>query len=753
MGLTLKNLFDFFEAGRGNLKWPWLVFPFLLWTFLFRDFFTGQAPFINDTYAIYSATKFYLENMKTGVFPFWNPYWACGMPYIRQVGEYNPLFFLILLFNQMGMGFAQAFTAFMALYFFTGLIGFYLFLRTILKNDVLGYVGYLLLSFSSVGMTMFVQLTMVLIFVPVVWFFYFFVRFIESGKKSFFIGLVFCLGIIFTTYIPFYFFTIFILFSLLALVIFPERTIPVAGCFFYFFRKNPLVAALSVIFLGVVVISPITTWLTIKQDLIPLARQKNVTMDNLTASPNANLDFAEVSGSGLGREVLYGNLFSRLDKIKFSAFNDRIFYLPIFTFLVFFSAIGAPFNRRILLATVFVTILFMICLTQWTPLSRFLYDHVFFLKWFRNYFFFLPFLVSVCIILALELLSALLKQIETPTGEKKVAAWSVLAAHVGLFIFLCGQKDIIAANYITILGSLLFFVLYFLGKIKVNSAGAKVFLTFLIILQPWSVLSAYNDKARSSERSKDALAEHFEIVREGLNVPNKKPIFFYTRPHELSIPPGGEVYTNFLFFLSMRDTPAMILPGSGFPTTRTYLLLKHVSPPVLSEYVENKFILYGQVKRFSGPMAEELNAVSELFRTKARIALIASQDKNSRGEEGSPEDVNFITGNSDEFKIVHFDVNRLTIETNLIKEKFLVYNDSYHRGWQAKVNGNKTELYRANFAFKGLWVPSGKARVELAYVPAGGRGLYYFILFCFFAAFAYLIYEGVRECRFGLTKQ
>jgi uncharacterized membrane protein YfhO len=61
--------------------------------------------------------------------------------------------------------------------------------------------------------------------------------------------------------------------------------------------------------------------------------------------------------------------------------------------------------------------------------------------------------------------------------------------------------------------------------------------------------------------------------------------------------------------------------------------------------------------------------------------------------------------------------NKIKIRTANKKSSFLVLTDPYYPGWEAFIDGNKTKIYRADFAFRGVIVPSGEHIIEFVYVP------------------------------------
>jgi len=61
--------------------------------------------------------------------------------------------------------------------------------------------------------------------------------------------------------------------------------------------------------------------------------------------------------------------------------------------------------------------------------------------------------------------------------------------------------------------------------------------------------------------------------------------------------------------------------------------------------------------------------------------------------------------------------DKILITTNSTGNNLLFLSDSYYPGWQAFVDGRKTPIYRADFTFRTIFVPSGKHQVEFVYSP------------------------------------
>ncbi len=61
--------------------------------------------------------------------------------------------------------------------------------------------------------------------------------------------------------------------------------------------------------------------------------------------------------------------------------------------------------------------------------------------------------------------------------------------------------------------------------------------------------------------------------------------------------------------------------------------------------------------------------------------------------------------------------NSVSIQTNANTDALLYLSDSYYPGWNAYIDGKKTEILKANYAFRAVVVPEGKHLVTFKYEP------------------------------------
>lgn len=67
--------------------------------------------------------------------------------------------------------------------------------------------------------------------------------------------------------------------------------------------------------------------------------------------------------------------------------------------------------------------------------------------------------------------------------------------------------------------------------------------------------------------------------------------------------------------------------------------------------------------------------------------------------------------------IVTYDSQKIVIQTTSPAAKLLFLSDVYDPGWSAWVDGKRSRIYRADYAFRAVWVPAGTHTVQFIYWP------------------------------------
>ncbi len=72
-------------------------------------------------------------------------------------------------------------------------------------------------------------------------------------------------------------------------------------------------------------------------------------------------------------------------------------------------------------------------------------------------------------------------------------------------------------------------------------------------------------------------------------------------------------------------------------------------------------------------------------------------------------------------QVISNDPTRRQYRVNTDGAGFLVLASTWYPGWQARVNGDVVDLYRANLAFLAIPISAGDSEVTLTYSPRGGE--------------------------------
>jgi len=72
-----------------------------------------------DTGNVYAILKFFLTNIRHGIFPLWDPFFLLGHPFLisnNYFGAFSPLWTFTFILNTLGVGFYYAFLYTFAVY-------------------------------------------------------------------------------------------------------------------------------------------------------------------------------------------------------------------------------------------------------------------------------------------------------------------------------------------------------------------------------------------------------------------------------------------------------------------------------------------------------------------------------------------------------------------------------------------------------------------------------------------------------------
>lgn len=666
---------------------------YLLPTFLFIFLFIKQAPtdsfLIVDVNTYFHMLKFYLSSIQEGIYPLWDPFNVWGRPAglnLRWLGEMNPFYHLISLLQFMGISFKNAFFIFWISYYLLGCWGLRMLALELTRKPILAYCAYLFMLFSSLGISLLIAFAPVLLYTCMVWFFYFLFAFHRRQNLKNALGLTLSVMIINVTYLPFYFVIVFTFFLIGVLCLYPKISMDSIKNDIRFVLKNKTLTFLLLICVGISVIPGALWYQQAKTgEIIMNWRQGGAGTDHM-----AYMALKHINNSGIIEGYDIAHLFGNFQDIDL----DDFFVSP-FLFLILALGIAAPINRRMAILAGMIFFLTCIGLTFATPVHAFLYEHIFFFRITRNLGYMLWFILPLSILLANEFLTFLLDQIDSPKAHRLPWRIYVVTVHVACWLFLQNQSNPGLSGFILIIISSTFFMGFPLWKSS-RPALQRLILGILICLQPLLIFWPFMHQNHQAH-----------LIDQGrLNT-----MFSFSRPDTYTKTRWGQHYYAFedtSGFIDQEDS------GSRFVGTKDVSMLQQTfEKKTLLPYVRHKFLLYDHYKT-EGTPDEIVHAMSHLKNTayideKNAIPLTLPESNRHKAV--------VLTEVDEDFKIIHFDLNSITFQTNWQENKLLVYNDSYHSQWQAKVDDKPIKIHKTNFAFKGLFIPAGHHVVKMNFMP------------------------------------
>lgn len=745
--------------NRLNLFGFLFFLSFVLWVIAFRGFLSAKLNLSSDAIPYYEHFYYFIDNISQGVYPLWEPTRDNGAPvefFLRRIGSYNPAYLFIVILYKLGLPLYNSYIFFLAFYYFLGLAGFYLVAKLIFRDRFIAFTAYLLLMFSSLGTRIF-DSYMHLTFVPLVWFFYFLLAFGMSQRRQYFLGVTLAAMVLFSTYLPFYFITIFLTFL-----------ICYAGLYFSFF-KNTLAglwrfAKLNKSFVVICgfcfILSVLPTALMFKDissgDLILPARQGVSKLSPQEMESVAEKYNKEGPAEGQLRGELPPSLvvpeqvtsewgieedlaFTKEYYSDLKEFRFAVIYVPIFAIVLLFSGLPAVLSRKFIFLFLWGYLMYLISSPAGTPIYQFLYGHIFYYKYFRNLHFFLWLIILPVFILFLTEQLRLLLQFTPQNIKQKWGLWAFLAVvHAGLLWYQFSEGEPLVSTYLALALSLLFFSLYFLAALRDKKEWLSVLILIVIAAQPLEVyfyLSQNADKLEALDAYRYRWNRHYLRYHMALPLKEDAPTGHLT----------AEAFLERIGAESFLDRrPSQLYMGMRWVD----YLNSNIHPAVMAQYLRSIFIAYDNIEPIDKNNID-LENIAKSFAVNRNTAFVFrdefSQEGGFPGGSSASPEAQYIARDSNEFKVLAYEANYVKVKTNFPAKKFLVYNDAYHDGWKAFVNGRQVKIWRANVAFKGLWVPAGENIVYFRYGAWWRYVLNWALMAVFQAVFFCLII-------FGLTK-
>ncbi len=686
------------------------AFVFYLW--VCQDFVTGKTSINMDTMSLYVFMKYFMNNVFNGVVPHWEPFVFAGRPFLGLLNQamLHPLMHISFLTVFLGFSYYQAFLCFILLNYFLGVLGFFFLSRLLLKDSAYATLSSVALLFSGMGLMIFNQYYILLIFVPSVWFFFFLMRFVREYRVADFFGIFFSLMIMEISYYPFYLLTVFLAVTLFYVLYNFVNFKIICRNIWSFCHKHKIVVVVCLTGLMITAMPLIMyKFKDAAGEIIAPSRHFDCNLKNNVGPcfENSQLKLLDVVPGSLAERVSFSSLFSHLDKINI--IDDSVFFVPIFCLAVIFISLFLPLSRaaKVFLFSGFAV--FIVAMGVTTPVESFLFKHGFYFKYFRNFFFFMAFLIPMIILFSMMQLKVLVEHLAN-FGMRTVIIV------IGLLLILASiaqlQGPNLGSSYLTLALAGLLFIFFVFFRRKELTPFYFISLLILIVIQPLEVYLAYQSHAAAG---KPLVASSHTV-----------PVFTFDRPEKIKKYDYMFRDFNFEALLKMKDSyDAFIRPPGAI--SRWFLLgVLYMKSGTMDQFIRHKFYLYNKVDFYNKEDKEILKDLEQrmIDHSDATYAFDDQLPRNNikqmrMEQEGGVNQAQIIDASSVQLKVKHFDVNRIDLIIDLDHPKFLVYTDNFTNDWQALMDGKVVKIYRAGLAFKGVVLPAGKHSLSLVYHPPG----------------------------------
>lgn len=102
--------------------------------------------------------------------------------------------------------------------------------------------------------------------------------------------------------------------------------------------------------------------------------------------------------------------------------------------------------------------------------------------------------------------------------------------------------------------------------------------------------------------------------------------------------------------------------------------------------------------------------------------------------------------NKEYVNILIYEPNQAVIEANVLNQaKFLILADNYYPGWQVFVDAKQGKIYKANYILRGVYLPAGKHIVRFVYNPVSFKIGSLISLSCLFALIILILIDKTKD--------
>ncbi len=693
-----------------------VVAPFLLWMVSFWDFISGKARIMADSWTYYNHIDRFTSNIISGVYPLWDPNWFNGAPnnfFLRRIGEFNPFYWIVAILKMLGVPSYPSYLVFLVFYYFLAVFAFWAIAKLFLRDRLACSGAFLLLLFSSWGGQLFHNY-IILVLVPLLWFTYFLIAFFKEQKKHQFLGIFFSASLAMNTYIPFFFVTVVLVYIIFFIPFFWKDLGAFLGRTISFVAGNKIFVAGCV---GLFLLA-----------CVPAVDFYNESKRGEFSMPGRHSGAAEASAVAVSADgIRSGDMLTLgfFDKV-FSDHGSLVMadsYFPYIIFLIILITAINPVSRATLFLLANIFFLTMITISEASPVYQFLFDNVFFFRFMRmTATFYWIAILPLLIFFGMEQLRVFCRE-HRGKGDKRVLFFVVLV-HFVFGYWALTREGVGWSSWLSIGFSLAFF----LGLLFKRWDSWVLFglLLLAVVVQP---LHMARTILRNSSDSYKA-----PVLAQGPSVRT----FHYLQPQVL-VSKDKESGDEFLQGLQK----GLYYSARWYADVHTF-----VPANDREKFIAKKLYLIDNTRPFNQLSREFFTSLGAKWSAHENVALLFAPEtrpEDFRSFRGASSTAQVITEAGPQVEVLSYDANTLRLKVNIDRSKFLLWTDNYHSGWHVFINGKEGKVLRADFAFKGVWLPEGESTVLFRFATPLRYAGAFVMMIIFAGALGVMVYWGRKE--------
>ena len=276
-------------------------------------------------------------------------------------------------------------------------------------------------------------------------------------------------------------------------------------------------------------------------------------------------------------------------------------------------------------------------------------------------------------------------------------------------------------------------LIYFISKSKINPLYLPLILSIIFIADFWRIDKKFlkTEPVSSVVPPSERKVPAYEYIKESDEslyrvLPLHQPLQSRFKYNDLILVSGFNDFADRRYDTILSNLNNNNLLNFAKLVNAKYLVSpQEINVPILNKaYEEGNLFVYKNstalpwfyIRNNFAIERDENNLLQKILSGQIDLNTTAAIEKNI------PEHIDF--SNAENTTLENYKIDIMKYESNMGNVEllvtadtpgFLVFSENYHPDWECYINGEKVELFRANYLFKGVFFDVGKHTIRFAY--------------------------------------